>query len=105
MEGLDITIEDLTCLTDCFENTADSCATAPLTDVINNGVCFDDGLELYPVNDSCNVTDFGDSFPVINQGTCSPTTESLLTTTECLQEIYSQPEFIFNTLTNLISFM
>jgi len=100
LEGFDIIVEDLTCLTDCFENTADSCAAALLTDVINNGVCFDIGLDLYPVNDSCIFSE--DGF-VINQGTCSPTTESLLTTTECLQEIYSKPVFIWNTLTNIIT--
>ena len=57
MRGLDIIVEDLTCLTDCFENTADSCATALLTDVINNGVCFDIGSP-YPVNDSCTFIEF-----------------------------------------------
>jgi len=90
--GYDTLVEDLTCIKDCFEKT--SCVTALLDDVLTDGVCIDDGLGFYPVSKNC--TPFEDS-------TCSDKTEALLTTRECLQEVFSQQHFILNTINHLIT--
>merc|ERR1719153_128948 len=90
--GYDTLVDDLTCIRDCFENN--SCVAALLDDVLSEGVCIDDGLGFYPVSKNC--TPFQDS-------TCSDRTEALLTTRECLQEVFSQQHFILNTINHLIT--
>jgi len=94
-----ILIEDLRCLTDCFENKPDSCVTALLNDVISNGVCFE-GPGIYPVNSSCTLDPL---FGFVTLGTCSEVTETLLQTTQCLTDIFEKQGIIITTVVNLIS--
>jgi len=117
VENYDILVEDLHCLTDCFEDKPDSCVTALLNDIISNGVCLK-GPGLYPVNTSCTYeeieysgdyeyyvstsVDYEDVGGPITEGTCSDTTEALLVTETCLTDIFENQEFVINTLTNLI---
>ena len=97
--GLETFVEDLSCIRDCFENSPDNCLTALLDDVISNGVCRDTGL--YPVNNGCQFgnftgTFFGNPVPVygILSGTCSPTTEALLKSDQCLRLSQEEPGLI-----------
>ena len=41
-------------------------------------------------------------FEVIDSGTCSMETEELLVKQECIQEVFSQPRFVQNTILTLI---
>ena len=83
----DVAADPFGCYDACFLNILPSC---PPT--------YED---IYDINRSCKEANCSGT-PVFTEGTCSPTTERLLMETECIHEVFEQPGFIQNTITQLI---
>ena len=108
-------VSNLACLSDCFPSG--SCLAALVRDTVGSGVCdltdqwgYNPAPAIYPMAEcelgpATGQEEEGSSYggsDVILRGTCSSETERLLDTAECEAEMYSQPAFITNTLTQLV---
>jgi len=122
-------VTNLECLKDCFRNQtgrqrqqAVHCVHSLISDVLQKGVCafpeppeyidyeyYDFGSgdfprqseEIYPTNPGC-IWDDSDFLPTIIEGTCSPATEELLLSRDCLYDVFEQLGFISGTITQII---
>jgi len=103
-------VTNLDCLKDCFPDpSGPNCINSLIYDVTTDGVCdlgfsalpYDNGTDIFKVSMNCETNN--DS-TVITKGTCSVSTEELLTKTDCIYSVFRQPAFVRNTITNLVLF-